>query len=679
MEVAAVAVRWLHAAGAISLVGIFASLVLVTRPAARAAGDTGRGRLAELDARLMKLAGAAIAVTLGAGVVDLWRQVGVATGEGARESLAWARLLPVLLDTRYGTVWLARTGLLVLLAALLWLTREDRESDWLALRLQALVLAAASLALGAMAGHAAAAEGGALAAVLDALHLLATGVWAGGLVPLVLCLGWTRRLPSEPATARAAERFSTLGLGAVTVLAVTGLYAAWQQVGGVPALIGTTYGRWLLVKLVLFAALIPLAARNLLVWRRRLAAAGAGAGEALTALRKNVIVEAALVAAILGAVAVLGLTTPARHDEVAWPLSFRFDWVATKTLPGVQTRVAIGSQVATLGLVALLLALMIRPRRWRVAALGGGVALTLGAVLALHPLAVDANPATYVRPSVPYAAASIVQGEQLYRAHCQACHGPAGYGDGPAAAGLPRPPADLTAQHAADHTAGDLFWWVTHGIPGSGMPGFASQIPPEARWDVINFVRALGAAERSRDLGPVATVRPAVVTPDFTFTTGVGEGRSLRDWRGRGVVLLVFFTLPESADRLVDLNRLLVAMKLRGGEILGIPLSDPSAVYRALSDRSVYFPLAIDGAEEAGAAYMLFRRDLTAQGLKPVPPPISHMELLVDRQGYLRARWIPAQLGENREGWGDLNALLAEIDRLAREVPVAPVAAEHVH
>jgi putative copper resistance protein D len=159
----------------------------------------------------------------------------------------------------------------------------------------------------------------------------------------------------------------------------------------------------------------------------------------------------------------------------------------------------------------------------------------------------------------------------------------------------------------------------------------------------------------------------------------VGEGRALRDWRGRGVVLLVFFTLPGSADRLVELNRLLVAMKLRGGEIIGVPLSDPSFVYRGLADRSVYFPLAIDGAEDAGAAYMLFRRDLTAQGLKPVPPPVSHLELLVDRQGYLRARWIPAELGQNREGWGDLNQLLAEIDRLAREVSVAPVAAEHVH
>jgi putative copper resistance protein D len=196
---------------------------------------------------------------------------------------------------------------------------------------------------------------------------------------------------------------------------------------------------------------------------------------------------------------------------------------------------------------------------------------------------------------------------------------------------------------------------------------------------VINFVRTLGAAERTRDLGPVATTRPVVVAPDFTFTTGVGEGRALRDWRGRGVVLLVFFTLPESADRLVELNRLLVAMKLRGGEILGVPLENPDGVYRALGGRSVFFPLAIDGAAEAGAAYMLFRRDLTAQGLKPEPPPVSHMELLVDRQGYLRARWIPRKLGQDREGWADLGQLLTEIDRLAREVPVAPLAAEHVH
>jgi putative copper resistance protein D len=399
----------------------------------------------------------------------------------------------------------------------------------------------------------------------------------------------------------------------------------------------------------------------------------------VTALRRNVLGETALVAAILTVVAVLGLTTPGRHDEVAWPLSFRLDWAATKALPGVQPRVAIWSQVATLGLVALLLALLVRPRRWRVAAVGGAIALVLGATLALHPLAVDANPTTYLRPAVPYAAASILQGQALYRAHCQGCHGVAGYGDGPAGADLPRRPANLTAQHAADHTAGDLFWWLTHGIPGSGMPAFADRLGIEERWDLINFVRALSAAERARDLGPIATIHPAAVAPDFTFTTGVGEGRALRDWRGRGLVLLVLFTLPASSDRLTELSRLSIALKLRGGEVLGVPLKDASAVYRTLGSQPVFFPLAVEGADEAGSAYMLFRRDLTAEGLGPEPSPVRHMELLVDRQGYLRGRWTPRNLGRDSEGWADPGRLLAEVDRLAREVPLAPPAAEHVH
>jgi putative copper resistance protein D len=584
-----------------------------------------------------------------------------------------------LLDTRYGTVWLARNGLLVLLAALLLLADEEGEEDWLALRLQALGLSGASLLLGALAGHAAAAEAGALAMGLDGLHLLASGVWAGGLGPLALCLAWATRLPSLQAAAAAAERFSRVGLTAVVTLAGTGSFAAWQQVGGAPALLGTAYGRWLALKLVLFGVLIPLAAWNLLVWRRRLAAAGPDAPQAATALRRHVLGEVLLTAAIVAVVAVLGLTTPGRHDEIAWPLTFRFDWEARKMLPGVQPRVAIGSQVATLGLVALLLALVIRPRRWRVAALGGGAALALGATVALHPLAVDANPATYLRPAVPYAAASIVQGRGLYQAHCQSCHGVAGRGDGPAGAGLPRPPADLTAKHASDHTAGDLYWWVTHGIAGSGMPGFADRLIPEERWDVINFVRVLGAAERARDLGPVVSARATAVAPDFAFTAGVGEGRALRDWRGRSIVLLAFFTLPSSTDRLVELNRLALALRLRGGEILGVPLQDASSVYRDLGGRSVFFPLVVEGAAEAASAYTVFRRDLTPVGLRPEPPPARHLELLVDRQGYIRARWIPRDLARDTDGWADPARLVAEVDRLAREVPLGPVASEHVH
>jgi mono/diheme cytochrome c family protein len=76
---------------------------------------------------------------------------------------------------------------------------------------------------------------------------------------------------------------------------------------------------------------------------------------------------------------------------------------------------------------------------------------------------VDAYPTTYRGPAVPYQALSIANGLHLFQEHCTVCHGVTGRGDGPAAAGLWPRPADLTAKHTADHTTGDLFWWLTYG------------------------------------------------------------------------------------------------------------------------------------------------------------------------------------------------------------------------
>jgi len=681
VEPLAIVVRWLLTVSLVTVAGAFAGLLLVVRPAAGAAGTLGHERRDDLDRAVVRLARGALAVALLTSCLDLWRQVTVATGTGPAESLDPARVLAVMLDTRYGTVWMARMLLLVLLGGLLLLARDDDEAGWAALRAQALALGAASLALGAAAGHAAAAEPAALSVTLDALHLLGGGLWAGALVPLLLALGWTARLPDAaaiPAAAAAARGFSRLGVIAMATLVATGLYAGWRQLGGIPELVGTAYGRWLALKLALFLVVLVLAARNLLTWRPLLRGAGAEAAGAAARLRRSVRLEALVALGILLVVAVLGVTTPGRHTPVTWPLPFRFDWEVTKSLPGVRTRVAIGSQLATLGLIALLLALVARPRRWRVASLAGVMAMAIGVAVALPPMAIDANPATYLRPAIPYAAASIVEGQEVYAARCAECHGPAGYGDGPAGAGLPRRPADLTARHAGDHTAGDLFWWLTHGIPGSGMPAFGGQLSVDERWDAINFVRALGAAEAARRLGPIAERTPTLVAPDFSFTTGLGDGRALRDWRGSGIVLLVFFTLPESADRLVRLSELSLAFSLRNGVVLGVPLRDAGEVYRRLGERPVHFPIVVDGAAEAAAAYTLFRKDFTSAGSDDGAPPASHMEMLIDRQGYLRARWIPADVRAPEGGWADPARLLGEVDRLARERPSAP-AAEHVH
>jgi putative copper resistance protein D len=338
--------------------------------------------------------------------------------------------------------------------------------------------------------------------------------------------------------------------------------------------------------------------------------------------------------------------------------------------------VAVGSQIALFGLVAALVAAIVRRRRWVWATGAGIAAIAAGLLTALPPLAVDAYPTTYLRPAVPYTATSIVNGQALYQTHCASCHGAGGHGDGPAAAGLRPRPADLTARHAADHTVGDFFWWLTRGIKNSAMPGFGDRLGEDERWDLINFLRTLAAAEQARVLAPVVDPRQGgVVAPDFAYTTGVGEERNLKDHRGERLVLLVFFTLPGSTERLGQLAAAGAALTRLGAVVLGVPARAPGDVYRALGPRPIFFPIAVDGAADAVGAYRLFRLDLTPESDGPAPPPIEHMELLVDRQGYLRARWVPGA----GEGWADPARLVAEVERLAREPARTPIADDHVH
>jgi len=54
----------------------------------------------------------------------------------------------------------------------------------------------------------------------------------------------------------------------------------------------------------------------------------------------------------------------------------------------------------------------------------------------------------------------------------------------------------------------------------------------------------------------------------------------------------------------------------------------------------------------------------------------THVEFLIDRSGYLRARWLP---GGATPGWSDIKVLLAEIHALNQETVVALPPAEHVH
>jgi putative copper resistance protein D len=82
-----------------------------------------------------------------------------------------------------------------------------------------------------------------------------------------------------------------------------------------------------------------------------------------------------------------------------------------------------------------------------------------------------------------------------------------------------------------------------------------------------------------------------------------------------------------------------------------------------------------DGALDIVDAYRLFTRTLEPAGLRGAPPAPAHVEFLIDRNGYLRARWIPEG---GRPSWADLAILRHEIQILEGEA-AAPPPEEHVH
>ena len=86
--------------------------------------------------------------------------------------------------------------------------------------------------------------------------------------------------------------------------------------------------------------------------------------------------------------------------------------------------------------------------------------------------------------------------------------------------------------------------------------------------------------------------------------------------------------------------------------------------------------MVTESAPDIVVTYGLFRRTRTPDGALPNPPMPSHMEFLIDRSGYLRARWIPDGPGP---GWSDVKVLLAEIQALSQEETPEPPPAEHVH
>ena len=157
----------------------------------------------------------------------------------------------------------------------------------------------AAIAAHAGAGHAAANPYPLTATMIQWAHIVAAGVWLGGLAALLLAV---RGEPSATTTA-AARRFSRFAATGIFIVAATGFVRAINEVPAWRELTTTDYGRTLLAKILLFVPIAALGAFNR--WRSVPVVASN-----LQPLQRTARGELAIAAAVLVAAAVLGALPP---------------------------------------------------------------------------------------------------------------------------------------------------------------------------------------------------------------------------------------------------------------------------------------------------------------------------------------------------------------------------------
>ncbi|MGH3963340.1 MAG: copper resistance protein CopC [Pseudonocardiaceae bacterium] len=290
------------------------------------------GAIARRDVRRVLLVG--WAGLLAATMAGLLLQGPYGNGLGA-DRIFDSAVFSATVDSRFGAAWTARLMLLALTGAYLvllcaWLGHVARRGHaWFGALGVGLAVGLAST--WAVAGHATAGLQPALAIPVDVMHLMAMGVWLGGLVTVVVILRPAGVGPAGAASAEEAAvcRFSSIAAASVVILIGTGSYQTWRQLGNWAAFVSTDYGWLLLTKLGVVAVLVGVAGfSRRWVTRHRRVPVGVGAASrsspgvstpALVTLRRSVVGEAMLGALVLGVTALLVNAEPGRTVTVASP------------------------------------------------------------------------------------------------------------------------------------------------------------------------------------------------------------------------------------------------------------------------------------------------------------------------------------------------------------------------
>jgi putative copper export protein len=289
-EVVGFAARWLAFVGVIVPLGAVLFCGMVIARSAISSGDADRLRI-----RAARVGRWSALLILPAALARLYFQVGLMRFPDE----PWVPFATKLVTrTSWGYLWLGQIGLASLVAAALWRAEQGRPSaPWrFAAFLATCLVITPSLSNHAMSGH----GSRWITLPADMLHLIGAAAWLGTLAALFVATG----LNADEVMPALLARFSPLALFGATTVALSGTISSLVHIEAVKTLTMTPYGRALLIKLCLVAAVAAFGWRN---WRHmtpRLGEIGS------SPLRRSIAVELVLTALVLGATSVLVITPP---------------------------------------------------------------------------------------------------------------------------------------------------------------------------------------------------------------------------------------------------------------------------------------------------------------------------------------------------------------------------------
>jgi copper transport protein len=245
--------------------------------------------------------GSPLIVTLRARRLMRSSVVGLAVGSSAvlllqgpyASGRGWGSIFDALLisdvaSTRLGLAMVVRL-VLVLLWGFLCFSDTRAETSWW--KNFAFLLGVGTIATFSMSGHPSAASLAPLFMLIDAVHVGAVAAWAGGLIVLMVLRN------EEDAD---ASRFSRIATWTMPIAVVTGVVQGLHLLGGLGSITDSSYGKYLLVKVVVVVAAVVLGARA----RSQLVRSGS------PSFGKTIRVEASLMVAVLAVTAMLVGTSP---------------------------------------------------------------------------------------------------------------------------------------------------------------------------------------------------------------------------------------------------------------------------------------------------------------------------------------------------------------------------------